>query len=160
MFYASNFVFVSQVLNNSDTCILFYRQLNVPLGLDAGEQLRQTVEEDYPDEQEMYVCLTEEEARKFGAKRDDQGYVVSATRSSSPPIASLEVRKCMARIRNCIEILNAEQVPIHRETIRILYDTSRKYEPKELLQPTVAGEVFSAARQDLWGEQAGHAGAD
>ncbi|OQV17188.1 putative Exosome complex component RRP4 [Hypsibius exemplaris] len=130
------------------------RQLNIPLGLDAGEQLRQAAEEDYPEEQEMYVCMTAEEAGKFGAKADEQGYVVSATRSTATPIATLEVRKCMARIRNCIEILNREQVPIHRETIRILYDASRKYEPKELLQPAAAGEVFAAARQDLWGDSA------
>lgn len=101
------------------------------------------------------MSLTEEEATKFGAQADDQGYVVSASKTNTPPIASLEVRKCMARIRNCIEILNAEQVPIHRETIRILYDASRRYEPKELLQPFFASEVFTSARQDLWGEQAG-----
>ncbi|GAU97507.1 hypothetical protein RvY_08789 [Ramazzottius varieornatus] len=125
------------------------KQMNVPLGLDAGEQQRRVQQEDYPEEEEITLCITEEDAKKFGAKDKSKEHTTLPQKPAGSSIASLEVRKCMARIKNCVEILNREQVPIHRESIRILYDASRRYEPKELLIPSVAKEVFESVRQDL-----------
>lgn len=128
-------------------------KLHIPLGLDQGEQVRKTDTHDYPVKEEMYVLMTDEEAKKHGVIPDNTGYLVLETKPSA--VATLEVRKCMARIRNCIEILSEKQVPINRETIRILYDASRKYEPKDLLQTVVAEEAFRGARGELMQELPG-----
>ncbi|XP_055339900.1 exosome complex component RRP4-like [Paramacrobiotus metropolitanus] len=129
------------------------RQLNIPLGLDQGEQVRTSGQQHFPEEEDIYVQLTDTDAKKVSVKMDDTGQIPSSTKSTS--VAPLEVRKCMARIRNCIGILDNERIPINRETIRILYDASMKYEAKYLLQSQIAKEIFLMARSELAQEMPG-----
>lgn len=123
------------------------RQLNIPLGLDQGEQRRKRAVEEIPDEEEIYVPITDEEAGRHNALKDDDGFILTSRKIS--PIANRDVRVCMARMRNCIEILNSHHTLINRESIRIMYDACAKYEPKDLLRPVIAREVFESARSEF-----------
>ncbi len=50
---------------------------------------------------------------------------------------SIDVRKTIVRLSNCIQILNRLGLPIYDTSIMQIYDISTVYEVDELIQPKV-----------------------
>lgn len=50
---------------------------------------------------------------------------------------SLDVRKTIVRLSNCIQILNRLGLPIYDTSIMQIYDISMNYEVNELIEPKV-----------------------
>ena len=60
---------------------------------------------------------------------------------------SLDVRKIIVRLSNCIQILNRLGLPIYDTSIMQIYDTSMDYEVHELIEPKVIQTLAKHFRQ-------------
>lgn len=61
---------------------------------------------------------------------------------------SLDVRKTMVRLSNCIQILNRLGLPIYDTSIMQIYDSSMSYDVHELIEPKVIQNLAKLIRQD------------
>lgn len=72
---------------------------------------------------------------------DTGGYVKSIES------VSLDVRKTMVRLSNCIQILNRLGLPIFDTSIMHIYDLSSNYDVHELIEPKVIQNLAKLLRQ-------------
>lgn len=86
---------------------------------------------------------------------DNQQYVLRFQLPSAPGTSSVESnikpvtrdeRETISRLRNCVLALTHQKIMLFDTTIQYTYDSSQKYEVKDLLKPEVMEDITTSAR--------------